>query len=44
MKLREETHNMRDYTPVGSIDRLAPGTFYLTSVDEKFRRHYAMKQ
>ncbi|KAJ3126080.1 Hydroxymethylglutaryl-CoA synthase, cytoplasmic [Nowakowskiella sp. JEL0407] len=42
MSLREKTHNVKNYNPIGSIekDSLFPGTFYLTRVDEKFRRFY----
>ncbi|XP_071539039.1 hydroxymethylglutaryl-CoA synthase 1 [Panulirus ornatus] len=40
MKLRESTHHKAPYTPVGSIDVLFPGTWYLTHVDEKYRRQY----
>lgn len=28
------------YTPVGSVDQLFPGTWYLTAVDEMHRRSY----
>ena len=42
MKLREETHNLKDYNPVGDLAQLAPGTFYLDRVDEKYRRAYAL--
>ncbi|KAI8871411.1 hydroxymethylglutaryl-CoA synthase [Ramicandelaber brevisporus] len=41
MKLREETHQLKEYDPVGDVSVLAPGTFYLTKVDSKFRRSYA---
>jgi hydroxymethylglutaryl-CoA synthase len=40
MKLREGTHHKPSYTPTGDVDDLYPGTFYLTHVDEKFRRSY----
>ncbi|XP_074597512.1 hydroxymethylglutaryl-CoA synthase [Brevipalpus obovatus] len=40
LKLREETHHLCPYTPKGSIDNLFPGTYYLTSIDELFRRKY----
>ncbi|RKP22862.1 hydroxymethylglutaryl-coenzyme A synthase N terminal-domain-containing protein, partial [Syncephalis pseudoplumigaleata] len=32
MELREKTHQLRSYTPVGSLDNLFPGTFYLEHV------------
>ena len=41
MKLREDTHHMAPYTPLGSLDQLWPGTYYLTAVDDKHRRLYA---
>ncbi|KAF9911793.1 hypothetical protein EC991_002095 [Linnemannia zychae] len=41
LKLREETALLKDYNPVGDISTLAKGTYYLTRIDEKFRRTYA---
>lgn len=41
MKLREDTHHKAPYTPVGDLDSLWPGTYYLTAVDDKHRRVYA---
>ena len=41
MKLREETHHLAPYQPVGDPTQLFPGTYYLTGVDEKHRRSYA---
>ncbi|KJE90152.1 hydroxymethylglutaryl-CoA synthase 1, variant [Capsaspora owczarzaki ATCC 30864] len=43
MHLREETHNLTKYAPVGNVDHLFPGTWYLDFVDEKFRRTYKQK-
>ncbi|KAK7067917.1 Hydroxymethylglutaryl-CoA synthase, cytoplasmic [Halocaridina rubra] len=40
MKLREDTHHKAPYTPVGRIDTLFPGTWYLTRIDEMHRRQY----
>ncbi|KAL1439426.1 hypothetical protein MTO96_010243 [Rhipicephalus appendiculatus] len=40
MKLREETHHQAPYTPVGPLEDLFPGTWYLASVDSMHRRHY----
>lgn len=40
MKLREETHNEKGYTPKGDVSRMFPGTYFLESVDEKYRRTY----
>jgi hydroxymethylglutaryl-CoA synthase len=41
MHLREESHQLKDYVPKGDPTRMFPGTFYLESVDDKFRRSYA---
>ncbi|OQD91505.1 hypothetical protein PENSOL_c052G09949 [Penicillium solitum] len=38
--LREKAYQQKNYTPVGSVDSLAPGTYYLVHVDEMFRRSY----
>jgi len=40
MKLREDTHHLAPYKPVGSTTTLFPGTWYLTEVDDKHRRKY----
>ncbi|XP_068236177.1 hydroxymethylglutaryl-CoA synthase 1 [Palaemon carinicauda] len=40
MKLREETHHKAPYTPVGKVESLFPGTWYLTQIDEAHRRQY----
>ena len=40
MKLREDTHHLAPYNPVGSLTELFPGTWYLESVDDKHRRKY----
>jgi hydroxymethylglutaryl-CoA synthase len=42
--LRKTAHLQKDYTPQGSPDTLFPGTYYLTKVDDMFRRTYAIKQ
>ncbi|KAJ6127914.1 hypothetical protein N7471_009131 [Penicillium samsonianum] len=39
-KLREKAYQQKSYTPVGSVDSLAPGTYYLVHVDDVFRRSY----
>ena len=41
-QLREENHNAAPYTPSGSIENIWPGTYYLESIDNKFRRKYAI--
>lgn len=43
MHLREETHSLTNYVPIGSLEHLFPGTWYLQHVDEKFRRTYCQK-
>ena len=40
---REDTHSRRNYSPSCSEEDLFPGTYYLISVDEKFRRTYRRK-
>ncbi|AET39633.1 hydroxymethylglutaryl-CoA synthase Ecym_4602 [Eremothecium cymbalariae DBVPG len=42
--LREQAHLKKPYTPKGSIDLLQPGTYYLTGVDDRFKRSYAIKE
>ncbi|CAN8027847.1 unnamed protein product [Ixodes persulcatus] len=40
MKLREDMHHQVPYSPVGPLDELFPGTWYLDQVDEMHRRSY----
>lgn len=42
--LREQAHLKKSYTPTGKTDGLFPGTYYLTHIDEMFRRSYEIKQ
>ncbi|KAJ5651148.1 uncharacterized protein N7484_004871 [Penicillium longicatenatum] len=42
-KIREKTYQQKSYSPVGSVDSLIPGTYYLVHVDEMFRRSYEKK-
>lgn len=42
--LREKAHLKKDYSPAGQTDTLFPGTYYLTHVDDMFRRKYDIKQ
>lgn len=44
LKLREGAHLQKNYYPKGSIDFLKEGTYYLTEVDDRFRRQYAIKE
>ena len=41
MKLREETHHLAPYQPVGDTSKLFPGTYYLDKVDDMHRRSYS---
>ncbi|GFV26645.1 hydroxymethylglutaryl-CoA synthase 1 [Trichonephila clavipes] len=40
LKLRDTTHHQAPYTPIGSLEDLFPGTWYLEHVDDKHRRTY----
>lgn len=42
LKLREKNHNAANFTPEGSIENLWPGSYYLESVDARYRRKYAV--
>ncbi|EMC92718.1 hypothetical protein BAUCODRAFT_114572 [Baudoinia panamericana UAMH 10762] len=42
--LRERAHLKKNFTPVGSVETIFPGTYYLTGIDDMFRRSYAVKQ
>ena len=42
--LRERAHLKKDYKPEGSIETISPSTYYLTNVDDMFRRSYEIKQ
>jgi hydroxymethylglutaryl-CoA synthase len=46
LKLRETAHlsKGKGYIPQGDITNLRKGTYYLTKIDEKFRREYAIKE
>ncbi len=41
--LREKAHLQKNYTPTGSADTIVKGTYYLTGVDDMFRRKYEVK-
>lgn len=41
--LREKAHLKKDFKPVGNVEDLLPGTYYLTEVDDMFRRKYEIK-
>lgn len=42
-ELRKKAHLQKGFTPAGSADTIAKGTYYLESVDDMFRRAYAIK-
>jgi hydroxymethylglutaryl-CoA synthase len=42
-ELRKKAHLQKSYTPSGSAETIATGTYYLESVDEMFRRKYSIK-
>lgn len=43
LELREKAHLAKNYKPTGNLERLREGTYYLTEIDDKFRRHYEVK-
>ncbi|AMD21499.1 HER221Cp [Eremothecium sinecaudum] len=40
--LREKAHLQKSFIPTGSIELLQPGTYYLTGVDDRYKRSYAV--
>ncbi|KAF2157217.1 hydroxymethylglutaryl-CoA synthase [Myriangium duriaei CBS 260.36] len=42
--LREHAHLKKNYTPSGEVETILNGTYYLTGIDDMFRRTYAVKQ
>lgn len=42
--LREKAHLRKDFEPSGDIKGLSPGTYYLTKVDDMYRRQYSIKE
>ncbi|KAK4241737.1 hydroxymethylglutaryl-CoA synthase [Achaetomium macrosporum] len=42
--LRKKAHLQKNYTPEGDVSTIAPGTYYLTKVDDMFKREYAIKE
>ncbi|BGP24349.1 hydroxymethylglutaryl-CoA synthase [Rhodotorula toruloides] len=43
LKLREEKHNISDYTPSGRIEDIPVGAYYLHHCDSKHRRVYKIR-
>jgi len=42
--LREHAHLKKNFKPAGKEETLYPNTYYLTGVDDMFRRSYAIKE
>lgn len=42
-ELRKKAHLQKGFTPSGSSETIASGVYYLESVDDLFRRKYAIK-
>jgi hydroxymethylglutaryl-CoA synthase len=41
--LREHAHLKKNFKPTGNPGTLFPGTYYLTEIDDMFRRKYEIK-
>lgn len=41
--LREKAHLQKDFVPKGNPETIVPGTYYLTGVDDMYRRQYEIK-
>ena len=41
--LRENAHLKKNYTPSGDESTISKGAYYLTKVDEMFKREYKRK-
>lgn len=41
--MREEAHLKNSYVPKGDIETIVPGAYYLTEIDDMFRRKYEIK-
>lgn len=42
-ELRKKAHLQKNFTPIGAVDTLASGVYYLENIDDMFRRKYAIK-
>lgn len=42
--LRLKAYGSKDFEPAGDVASLVPGTYYLKSVDDVYRRFYAIKE
>ncbi len=43
-ELRHKAHLQKDYVPKGEVSTLVSGVYYLTKVDDMFKREYAIKE
>lgn len=43
-ELRHQAHGKKNYTPQGSVETIVKGTYYLTNIDDMFRREYSRKE
>ncbi|KAL8654217.1 MAG: hypothetical protein Q9226_003520 [Calogaya cf. arnoldii] len=41
--LREKAHLQKEYTPSGDAETITKDTYYLSKIDDMFRRHYEIK-
>ncbi|KAK7403027.1 3-hydroxy-3-methylglutaryl coenzyme A synthase [Neonectria punicea] len=41
--LRKQAHLQKNYVPQGEVSTIIPGTYYLTKVDDMFKREYAVQ-
>jgi hydroxymethylglutaryl-CoA synthase len=41
--LRKKAHLQKSFTPTGNSETIAPGVYYLESIDDMFRRKYSIK-
>lgn len=44
MGLREKAFMQKDYIPLGDIENIQKGAYYLEYVDDKWRRFYRIRQ
>ena len=42
--LRQKAYGAKGYTPTGDVSSMLPGTYYLASIDDAFRRTYKIKE
>ncbi|KAF7905303.1 uncharacterized protein EAF01_005824 [Botrytis porri] len=42
--LRRNAYGAKDFRPLGDVNSLVPGTYYLENVDDVYRRTYAIKK